>query len=1470
MHNTSLTNTDNNISPILEISNEKDQTPVNDEILHCSLENSPEQKNNENIYKTKAKNFFTKKVIKTRNMKENLLHLTSKHPDKNNSQNQQNPKLASLIRKKYTLLLKRDLASDKTKSFSMKRFYEQITKKVYLKMVGTIIQAVISLVAVIVYIISTYYPEKYEANNTRQRHIIENLQLAELIISVIIAVDYIICFILSKNKLKFILHPLNILDLINLVPAILHILNITKKNIGFIRIFRIIRIMRLFRLSKILNNNNNIKDKDNERSESIRRLISSVLSILAIVLIGSGIIQFLTDTFPTYFSLRISGLDVDGCENGSDLTTSEITPYYEGVNISLACSQGVAYVHKEANVTFDIALYYMVITMATVGYGDIYPQTSLMRLVVSVIVFCSIIAISQLEISDLLKLNSLYSTEFKHSRGNKHIILSGFFSKNSLNKFLTEFYHEDHKEKTKHLKIVIIQNELPSKDIQSILLNPKYEENLHYLKGDIFSEKTLSNAKVSNADAVILQTEHNELSINDDNFLILACKALSQITPAPIYVKFHNTQSLLHDWADWDLACSSQQIKMSIMIKNGFVSGFSTMIMNLTSSISSNIYSKGFGNTPWMLEYLEGASQELYIVEPPSDFKTIEFTKFVEIAYVNFGSLPLGVRKKVESSDDEELVYYTYILNPIDYNITKDDQIIVISDDFEMAKMIFNEPRAIRKNDKKKEKNNNTESHIIKYQTTLNNNSNDGGGSNSDNNSCDYYDSQMNSSNLEDNLNYLQENFRDENTQGNVIRRYTNHDLIKQSAKKHKPKHSSLTLMYNEYDNNASSADFNEELIPTEFIKKKRHIKIWETSKKELSYLTNHYLVFCKEDQLEEFIACFNSYLHQPLYFVTDQQPGNKWEIISTSFKNIICIESSYNDQEHLNKLHLNKCKHAYILTYTVENSSVLDSGILALVKLIEENYEKCKYTLELADELNVRYLSSKYMEDEQADMNVNNENNDKNNDNNSGNNNNANTNNTNNHTNKIPVRLWPKYAKSDIFFSSSLDSLMAFSYHNKGTLDIILKLLGIRNGSYNGDNYYNDIETNYDIGIYRYIGRTDLRTEYETIIKYFLLLTPPVIPIAVYRCVDNKTFLQNEMPYIITNPKKDLEINQYDQVICIGKAKSGFFDKLNPDDIEHESESDYNDSDCNDSLSEEGDSHNEHNVLPTIKDRCDELSYLTERQLLERLSNELNYFNLGNRVKVPTLKEERNPKLSRFGFMTCDKIEENEKHSSLNSSLHLDTDKQSSGERIINFSHSSSNSSSFNSSNSSQKGVEENYDVNVDVLNNQNEIPPTKRSNSLCGVVRKDSVSCGNDMHDMKSRRSSKCSTLKIKQLSEMFVQGILDEKVTTRRRSVTIEKIEESDNKEDTFCEEEEGEEKEKGKTKDNSQNEEDKESSKEKTSNDNGYIIIKKRELEMPKGYMDHMKMGKTITKESKVNTFKPKITTKNQLKKLYEKK
>ncbi len=1167
-----------------------------------------------NIYKINSEKNFQKRNNLLSSINNNFAS-ENHHLERKDLYNRENWKLSSLLRKKYAIFLRQNLKNEEsTEKIGFKYIQQIISKKVYRKMLLTIIRALISLISVILYIIITYFPME-DKSKKKQR-----IKIAETIISCIILVDYIYSLIIAKKKLKFIFNVLNILDLITIIPPLLTFLGIGHRSLGFVRIFRMIRIMRVFRINKVLSQNER-KEKEDGREEAKRRLISSLLTIFAVLLVGTGTIQFLNTVFPNQFSFSIQNSEKEICSSGENNTIYETIHENNLKKNTITCPQGDKIIKTEKNITFDLALYFMVITMATVGYGDIYPKTSWARMLVSILIIVSIVALSQLEINDFLKLNSQYTKNYKEKKGIKHIILGGFFTKTSLMKFLSEFYHEDHKEKSANIKTVIIQSDFPSQEIQGVLLNPKFDNKLQYIKGDILSQKTLMKASAETASAVILKSDNNfseELDKND-HFLILACKMVSQITPAPVYIQFNNTQSLLHDWADWDLAFSSQQIKMSIIVRNGFISGFSTMIMNLTSSISDNIYSKNLINTPWILEYLEGVSQEIYIVTPPDNFESIDFCTFVEKAYLNYGSLIFGIRKKIISPDDEDIVYYNYILNPLNYTITKDDGIIVISGDEDEANQIFQ----IKSNNSSLSNNNNDNNSYIRFKSNgkndnnfknrnhiqtetnliLNNNyesEHNSSDKNSDNNINTMIKKRVNirekTKGLSDNLNFLKQNFRDENI---VLQNEVN--LNKSVTTENENENEDLISLTNRDLANSEL----ERIIPSIFLKRKKHFKIWEANKEMLSFLNNHYLVFCREEQLEEFVSCFNIYFREILFFVTDLHPSSKWELIQSTFKNVICIESSYSDQEHLNKLHLNKCKHAYILSYSVEKSSVSDSGILPLVKLIEENYEKCKYTLELVDELNVRYLSSKLIEDENEEEELIN------------NNNINNTLITSKKASSLPVILWPKYAKSDIFFSSSLDSLMAYSYHNEGSLEIIMKLLGISDGI-----SLKNIKANSSISIYRYIGKSDMRTEFETIVRYFLLLDPPVIPIAVYRMSNTENELKNEMPYIVTNPKKDLELNQFDQVICIGK-NNGFFQKLKQTDLESSSfehSFDSSDDDDDDDNSINFDIINSSVRLRDEKEeKKGELEDLSEEQLLDILKNEIQYFKqneINNNIK--------------------------------------------------------------------------------------------------------------------------------------------------------------------------------------------------------------------------------------------------------------
>lgn len=95
--------------------------------------------------------------------------------------------------------------------------------------------------------------------------------------------------------------------------------------------------------------------------------------------------------------------------------------------------------------TFDSAFYYMIVTVCTVGYGDISPTDDFARIVIGIFIILIIVLVSKQtsELNELMKFSSEYRVPYRGPAG-KHILIIGNLSANTLSKFLKEFYHPDH------------------------------------------------------------------------------------------------------------------------------------------------------------------------------------------------------------------------------------------------------------------------------------------------------------------------------------------------------------------------------------------------------------------------------------------------------------------------------------------------------------------------------------------------------------------------------------------------------------------------------------------------------------------------------------------------------------------------------------------------------------------------------------------------------------------------------------------------------------------------------------------------------------------------------------------------------------------------------------------------------------------------------------------------------------------
>lgn len=126
-------------------------------------------------------------------------------------------------------------------SSSVKSF----TLRIIMKLTGSLFQSLLSLFACVVYVVNTYYEDDSETEDT--------FFIFEVVIAVLFSFDYGFGMYSARDKKKFMLNPLNILDLMTILPVFISMLGQAEASGSFafarlLRVIRVIRILRLYRL----------------------------------------------------------------------------------------------------------------------------------------------------------------------------------------------------------------------------------------------------------------------------------------------------------------------------------------------------------------------------------------------------------------------------------------------------------------------------------------------------------------------------------------------------------------------------------------------------------------------------------------------------------------------------------------------------------------------------------------------------------------------------------------------------------------------------------------------------------------------------------------------------------------------------------------------------------------------------------------------------------------------------------------------------------------------------------------------------------------------------------------------------------------------------------------------------------------------------------------------------------------------
>ncbi|KAI6223778.1 BK channel [Aphelenchoides fujianensis] len=389
-------------------------------------------------------------------------------------------------------------------------------------------------------------------------------QQIDLGFNIFFLIYFFIRFIAASDKVWFLLDRYSFVDYFTIPPSFVAIY-LERNWIGL----RFLRALRLMTVPDILQYLNILKT-----SSSIR--LTQLISIfVSVCLAGAGVIHLL--------------------ENSGD-------PWKDFMNS-----------HR---ISYPDCVYFLLVTMSTVGYGDLYCTTVLGRgfMVFFILGGLAMFASYVPEIADLIGNRQKYGGDYKGEHGKRHIVVCGYITYESVSHFLQDFLHEDREDVD--VEVIFLHRVVPDLELEGLF--KRHFTKVEFFTGTVMDSIDLTRVKVDEADACIVLA--NKYSSDPDaedaaNIMrVISIKNYSaEIRVIVQLMQYHNKAYLLNipswDWRRGDDVICLAELKLGFIAQSCLAPGFSTMMANLFAMRSF----KTAANSPeWVNEYLRGAGMEMY------------------------------------------------------------------------------------------------------------------------------------------------------------------------------------------------------------------------------------------------------------------------------------------------------------------------------------------------------------------------------------------------------------------------------------------------------------------------------------------------------------------------------------------------------------------------------------------------------------------------------------------------------------------------------------------------------------------------------------------------------------------------------------------------------------------------------------------------------------------------------------------
>ncbi|XP_076443664.1 calcium-activated potassium channel slo-1-like isoform X2 [Babylonia areolata] len=432
-------------------------------------------------------------------------------------------------------------------------------------------------------------------------------QQVDLAFNVFFMIYFFIRFVAANDKLWFWLELFSFVDYFTIPPSFVAIY-LDRNWLGL----RFLRALRLMSFPDILTYLNVLK------TSTLIHLAQLVAYFVSLWLAAAGFLHLLENSGDPFF----------------DFSNAQKLTYWE-------------------------CLYFLMVTMSTVGYGDISASTVLGRIfnIVFILTSIALFTSSIPEIVEILGRRQKYGGSYKKERGKRHVVVCGHINYESVLNFLKDFLHKDREDVDD--EIVFLDKGQPDLELEGLL--KRHFTQVEYFQGSVMNANDLERVRIRDADAcLVLANKYCDDPDQEDAANIMRVISVknyfSDIKVIVQLLQYHNKAYLLNipswDWKRGDDAVCVAELKLGFIAQSCLAPGFSTLMANLFTMRS---YKPTADMPQWQKDYMRGTAMEMYTEYLSNAFNGMTFPEAAELCFTKLKLLLAAIEVRQEDTGESTL-----------------------------------------------------------------------------------------------------------------------------------------------------------------------------------------------------------------------------------------------------------------------------------------------------------------------------------------------------------------------------------------------------------------------------------------------------------------------------------------------------------------------------------------------------------------------------------------------------------------------------------------------------------------------------------------------------------------------------------------------------------------------------------------------------------------------------------------------